>query len=350
VRGAYGAVTGLAAVAGPLLGGVLTTYDAFGLGWRSIFVINLPIGVALFVVGALLIPESRSSQRPRLDLTGVALSSAALFLVVFALIEGRPKGWPWWIWAMLALGAVLGAVFVLAQRRREARDEGPLVPPSLFRDRGYAAGALTSFAFFGSIGSMFFALILYLQLGLGFSPIEAALTTVPFSVGAFLAAGASVPLVTRLGKRLVTTGLLLFAAAIGWLAQSVAHHGDRLEQLDLLGPMVMGGAGLSLAAVPLIDVALAGTDLRLAGAASGVLGTVQQVGAAVLLAVVGVVFFGVAEGPPSPALLREALLDALWVPGTALVVAALASTLLPPVEAVRRHKEAAEAAGVVTAA
>ncbi|GAA4113784.1 MFS transporter [Nocardioides fonticola] len=349
VLGAYGAITGSAAVAGPLLGGILTTYDVLGLEWRSIFVINIPVGVLLMVLGSSAIPESRSDHAARLDLRGVLLSSLALFLVVFALIEGRPQGWPWWIWTMLAASVVLLGVFVLSQRVLERSGGDPLVPLQLFGDRGYSAGALTSFAFFGSIGAMFFGLILYLQIGLGFSPIRAALATLPFSIGAFLASGASVPLVTRLGKGLVFTGLAFFTVAVGWLGQSVAHHGDALQAKELIGPMFLGGVGLAFAAVPLLDVALATVPVRSAGAASGVLGTVQQVGAAVLLAVVGVVFFHTAEGVPSPQVYRDALLNALWVPGIALGMAALTSLLLPGVEAVRRHKDEAEAAELAEA-
>lgn len=343
VLGAYGAVTGSAAVAGPLLGGVLTTYDVLGLEWRSIFVINIPVGLLLLVLGSSAIPESRSARAARLDLRGVVLSSVALFLVVFALIEGRPQGWPWWIWTMIALSIVGLAVFVVSQRSLERSGGDPLVPLTLFRDRGYTAGALTSFAFFGSIGAMFFGLILYLQIGLGFSPIRAALATLPFSIGAFIASGASVPLVTRLGKGLVFLGLVFFSGSIAWLAQTVSHHGNGLEAHHLIGPMFLGGIGLAFAAIPLLDVALATVPVQSAGAASGVLGTVQQVGAALLLAVVGVVYFHTAEAGPSPEVLRSALLNALWVPGIALGVAALVSLALPSVEAVRRHKDEAEA-------
>ena len=342
VLGAFGAVTGTAAVAGPLLGGVLTTYDVLGLEWRSIFVINIPIGIMLLIAGSILIPESHARERVRLDLRGAAFISVALFLAVFALIEGRPEGWPAWIWAMLSVSVVLLVVFVVGQRRLEAAEGEPLVPPTLFRDRGFSAGMVTAFAFFGSIGAFFFVIVIYLQIGLGFTPIGAALTTLPFSIGAFLASGASVPLVAKLGKGLVFVGLVAFATAVAWTGQSVAHHGDALGKADLIGPMLLGGAGLALAAVPLLDVALANIDVRFAGAASGVFGTFQQVGAALLLAVVGVVFFETAGATFSPAGLRDALLASLWVPGASLGVAAIASLLLPSAAAVRRHKELAE--------
>ncbi|MGO4258950.1 MFS transporter [Marmoricola sp. RAF53] len=344
VLGAYGAITGFAAVAGPLLGGILVTNDVADLEWRSIFVINIPIGILLVVGGWFLIPETRSPHRTSLDIPGVVLSSSALFLTSFALIEGRPQGWDWWIWALLGLAAVLAVVFVLYQRRVERGGGLPLVPPSLFRDRGYAAGTFTSLAFFGSIGAYFFVVILYLQIGLHFSPINAALATLPFSLGAFFASVACVPLVDRLGKHLVTIGLVGFTTAVAWTAQTIAHHGDLLTKSDLIGPMALGGAGLAGAAIPLIDVSLANTDVKDAGAASGVLGTFQQVGGALLLALVGVVFFEVIGDAFTPEAWRDGVLRALWVPGLGLAVAALVSLQLPGVAAVRHHKELAEQA------
>ncbi|MFL6158790.1 MAG: MFS transporter [Marmoricola sp.] len=342
--GAFGAITGLAAVAGPLLSGVLVTHDVAGLEWRSIFVINLPIGVLLAIGGWFLIPETRSAHRTGLDIPGVVLSSAALFAVAFALIEGRPKDWAWWIWALMVLSGVLVAVFVVLQRRVEREDGTPLVPPSLFRDRGYTAGSLTSMAFFGSIGAYFFVVTLYLQLGLHFSPINSALATLPFSIGAFLASGACVPLVDKLGKGLVTVGLTMFTVAVIWTAQTISHHGDALAKWDLLGPMFLGGAGLAFSAIPLIDVSLANIDVKHAGAASGVLGTFQQVGGALLLAVVGVVFFETVGPGLSTDAWRSGVLHGLIVPGVGLATGALASLMLPTVEAVRQHKELAERA------
>ncbi len=343
VLGFFGAVNGAAAVAGPLLGGLLITYDLAGLGWRSIFVINLPVGLVLLVLGARCIPESRSPGPIRFDPTGVALISSALFLVVFALIEGRTQNWSWWIWAVLGLGIVLLAAFAVLQRREEKAGRSPLVPPSLLGQRSYAAGVLTVFAFFCAVASFFLVVTIYLQIGLGFSALNAALTILPFSLAAFVGSGASVPLVDRLGKWLVLTGLLGLAGAIAWVGHSVAVHGDQLSISGLIGPMILGGAGLSLAVVPLFDVALAGADVSNAGAASGVLGTFDQIGSALGIAVIGVVFFGAIGSDFSPSSMRGALLLALWVPFISLLIAAGASLLLPSTSAIRAYKIAADA-------
>lgn len=343
VLGVFGAVNGVAAVAGPLFGGLLITYDVGGLEWRSIFIINLPVGLLLLVLGARCIPESRSPQAVRFDPKGVSLISAALLLIVFALIEGRPRDWAWWIWVLLVLGVVLVAVFGALQRSEELAGRAPLVPPSLFRDRGYLAGAVTVFAFFSAIAAFFLIVTIYLQVGLRFSPLHAALALLPFSIAAFVASGASVPLVDKLGKWLVLVGLLAMAGATAWVGQSVDAHGDQLASSGLVGPMILGGAGLALAVVPLFDVALAGADVRAAGAASGVLGTFDQIGSALGIAVVGVVFFGAIAGDFSSVSVREALLLGLRVPVVGLVVAAFASLLLPSTAAIRAHKAAADA-------
>ncbi len=343
VLGVFGAVNGAAAVAGPLLGGLLITYDVAGLDWRSIFIINLPVGVALLFLGARVIPESRSPEPVRFDPVGVVLISSALLLIVYALIEGRPKDWAWWIWTLLVLGIVLLGVFAGLQRREEGAGRAPLVPPSLFAQRSYTAGVLTVFAFFSAVAAFFLVLTIYLQVGLGFSALDAALTVLPFSLGGFVASGASVPLVDRLGKWLVLSGLLGLAAAVVWVGQSVDAHGDQLTVSDLIGPMVLGGAGLSFAVVPLFDVALAGADVSAAGAASGVLGTFDQIGSALGIAVVGVVFFGAIGADFSAGNVRDALLRGLVVPFVSLLVAAGASLLLPSTAVIRAHKAAADA-------
>lgn len=343
VLGVFGAVNGAAAVAGPLFGGLLITYDVGGLEWRSIFIINLPVGLILLLLGLRCIPESRSPDAVRFDLKGVALISGALLLVVFALIEGQPQGWTWWIWVLLVVGVALVVVFGLLQRAEELAGRAPLVPPSLFRHRGYSAGTITVFAFFSAISAFFLILTIYVQVGLHFSALHAALTMLPFSVAAFVASGASVPLVDKLGKWLVLVGLLGMAAATAWVAQSVDAHGDRLVSSGLLGPMILGGAGLALAVVPLFDVALAGADVSAAGAASGVLGTFDQLGSALGIAVVGVVFFGAIGSDFSSASVRDALLRGMLVPFVGLLVAAGASLLLPSTSAIRAHKAAADA-------
>ena len=342
VFGGLGAISGLAAVAGPLLGGILVSGDLYGLGWRAIFLINLPVGIALFIAGAIFIPESRSAARPRLDLLGVVLSSLGLFLAVFALIEGREAGWPAWIWIMLAASPIVLTVFMWSQIRREARIGFSLVPASLFNNRGYSAGVLTQFSFAASIGGFFLILVLYLQIGLRFTAIDAALATLPFSIGALVGSAIAVPLAAKIGKGLIFAGAIAQIGGLLWLARVVIDQGTGLTGFDMILPMALAGLGLTLEVVPLTDVALAQTPVANAGAASGVFGTFQQLGSALGVAVVGVVFFGIVGTSFTQPVLRAAFLGGLWVPITALALSALASLLLPSVAAVRQHKIDAE--------
>lgn len=344
VFGALGAISGLAAVAGPLIGGILVTQNAFDLGWRSVFIINLPVGVLLFIAAAITIPESRAAKRVGLDIPGVILITATMFLLVYGLIEGRALDWPVGIWFMLGMAPVLLAVFIWHQSRRDSKDGSALVPPSLFHSRGYSAGVLTSFSFSASIGGFFLILVLYLQIGLGFSPIGAALATLPFSIGALFGSGVAVPLGPRLGKRLILIGALAQIGGYLWIANIVGAQGNALVGPDLIAPMALAGLGLTLLVVPLTDVSLAQTSIANAGAASGVLGTFQQVGSAIGVAVVGVVFFGIVGVSFTPDVLREAFLGGIWVPITALGLAAIASFLLPSVAQVAAHKADAELA------
>jgi len=344
VFGALGAISGLAAVAGPLIGGFLVTQNAFDLGWRSVFIINVPVGIALFITAALCIPESRAAKRVRLDVLGVVMISATLFLLVYGLIEGRALGWPIGIWIMMGASPVLLAVFIWYQSRRDKKSGSALVPPSLFHSRGYSAGVLTSFSFSASIGGFFLILVLYLQVGLGFSAIDAGLTTLPFSLGALVGSGIAVPLAPRLGKGLILLGALAQIGGYLWITRIVDAQANALVGTDLIAPMALAGLGLTLLVVPLTDVSLAQTSVVNAGAASGVLGTFQQVGSAIGVAVVGVVFFGTVGDAFSPAALRDAFLAGIMVPITALALAALASFLLPSVSQVAAHKAESELA------
>ncbi|MDH6237081.1 DHA2 family efflux MFS transporter permease subunit [Cryobacterium sp. CG_9.6] len=342
--GALGAITGLAAVAGPLVGGILVSQNAFGLGWRSVFIINVPVGIALFITAALCIPESRAAKRVRLDVVGVVLISAALFLLVFGLIEGRALDWPVGIWLMIGASPVLLAVFIWYQNWLDKKTGSALVPPSLFHSRGFSAGVLTSFSFSASIGGFFLILVLYLQIGLGFSAIEAGLTTLPFSLAALVGTGIAVRFGPRLGKGLIFVGAITQIGGYVWVRNTVAAQADSLVGFDLVPMMAVAGLGLTLLVVPLTDVSLAQTSISNAGAASGVLGTFQQVGGAIGIAVVGVVFFGVVGMTFTPAVLRDAFLAGIWVPIVALSLAALASMLLPNVAQVAHHKVEAERA------
>ncbi|MGV9309733.1 MFS transporter [Nonomuraea sp. NPDC003727] len=293
--GAYGAVLGLASVAGPLLGGLLVEADLFGLGWRAIFWVNVPIAIIALIVGARAMPESRSPGRTRLDLTGAVLAATAATLLLLPLIQGREWGWPWWGFAVLALSAPATAVFLLRQRRLVARGAQPILDPALLRVRAFATGLSVSVLFFGALGSFFLLLSLYLQLGAGRTALETGLVILPYAVGSIITSGIGVRFAHRAGRALLVYGALLLAASQVVLLLVVGDGGEP-SSWELAMPLFMGGLGLGLTAPSLINVVLAGVPAQDAGAAGGVLTTITQIGNALGVAVLGVVFFARLDG------------------------------------------------------
>lgn len=333
IYGLIGAVAGLAAVVGPLLGGWLITHDVLGLGWRAIFMINVPVGILLLAGTLAWVPNTRSAAAPGLDIPGAVLATAGVGFVVLGLVEGPGRGWDRWVWSWLIIGPVVLAAWLVLQRHLERAGRDPLVPPHLFRNRGFSAGLAVQGLFQGSLGGLFFALIIYLQAGREFSAWEAGLTLLPFSLAAFVGSGLAVGLTARAGKYLVALGGLMLTGGTLAAGRLVGEARPDMQWHDLMWPMAICGVGLGLLVVPLVDVALATIDVREAGSASGTYGMVQQVGAALGVAIVGVVFFGRA-GRFDLASLTDALTASAVACAIGFAVCALVSGLLPPPSAV----------------
>ncbi|MFG1991961.1 MFS transporter [Actinoplanes sp. NPDC048988] len=293
--GAYGAVQGLAAVAGPLLGGALVDADLWGLGWRTVFWINIPVAVVALVVGIRVLPESTAPERARLDVAGALLSAGAVVLVLLPLVQGRDWGWPWWGWAMLVAGLGLLAGFVAYERRVANRGGQPILDPALLTVRPFTAGLAASVLFFGALASFFLVLSIYLQSETGRSAWQTGLVLLPYAIGSMLTSGAGVALAAKAGRALLVTGSLTLAASQGllWL---LVRDGGTPGYWPLAGALFLGGLGLGLAAPILVNVVLAGVPGRQAGAAGGVLSTVTQIGGAAGVAVLGTVFFSAPDG------------------------------------------------------
>ena len=293
--GLFGGIGGLAAVVGPLLSGLLVDGDLFGLGWRPIFLVNVPVGIAALVAAVVIVPETKSPHPLRLDLRGVALLSTAMFAIVFPLVQGRELGWPAWTFVSMAVCPVLLGVFVWHARRREARDGSPLVPLRLFADRHFAVGLTMGTVFFGAMTAFFLTFTLALQVGIGFTPWHSGLVTLPFSLGCGIAIGVATKLVERFGGRVATVGAVLMAAGV--VGCSYTLHGDfTLGFWQLMPWMLLGGIGMGGIIGPIFALATAGIGDRDAGAASGTMNAVNQLGGAIGVAVLGVLFFGMLPG------------------------------------------------------
>src|SRR5499427_694728 len=221
----FGVTAGLGTVSGPLIGGLLIQHNLLGLDWRPIFLINVPVGILAVAASAVLVRESRAPRPPKLDPVGVGLVSAALLLLLYPLVEGRQLGWPAWTFASMAAAAPVLAAFIGYERLKARRDGSPLVPPRLFGERGFSAGMAIAVTFFMGIASFGLVLTLFLQLGLGFSPLHAGLTFLPFSVGVLISSGAAARLAPRFGRGVTMAGALIMAASMAGVIATTHHYG-----------------------------------------------------------------------------------------------------------------------------
>lgn len=296
----YGLVIGMAGVFGQVIGGALISIDVAGLDWRTIFLINLPVGVVALILTPRLIPESRSEDGGRLDLVGAVLSTATLVAVVYALVQGQEQDWPLWSLLLLAASVPLGAGFIAQQRRRTRQGRSPLIDLELFHGRVFSVGLAGMLSYFLAMGSFFFLLALYLQQGRGLSPAEGGLVFLILGAGYFGSSLASAQLAARLGHRLYSTGPLVLAA--GYIATGLTARwlGTDGSILWIVPSLVVAGLGMGMTTGPLTGAVLAGADPKHAAAASGVTNTVQEGAVAIGVAVVGAVFFpALGGGAPS---------------------------------------------------
>ncbi|MFC8126155.1 MFS transporter [Streptomyces sp. NPDC057302] len=308
--GLYGAVLSLANVLGPVTGGLLTEADLFGLSWRPIFLINVPVGLAVLLLGRRFIPESTSGKADRPDLTGMALSALAIVLIVFPLTEGHLHHWPLWCFALLGAGLLVLGVFLRHQQRKQ--DNAPLVPLSLFRGRRFSGGMAAQLLHGLLCGLFFMTWTLYLQRGLGMSPFHAALAFVLLSLGELAGATIAAKSSGRFARRLPQVGALVTIAAMAaYGLQADADQAD-LTLLGMTAPVILIGFGLGMVGGPLADMSLAGVSNEDAGSASGLFNTAMHLGIALGTALTALVFFATAGGSSDAGLNRDAFITVLW--------------------------------------
>ncbi|GAA2306184.1 MFS transporter [Nonomuraea roseoviolacea subsp. roseoviolacea] len=285
---AYGVAMGFGGVFGQLIGGVLINADIAGLGWRTIFLINVPVGAVALALIPRLVPETRAAGGARLDLAGTVLVSLGLVAIVYPLVQGREQGWPAWTWLCLGAAVVLLAAFALRQRRIAA----PLVNPALFRHRSFGVGMVVSLLHAMTMGSFFLILALYLQNGRGLGALDSGLIFLPLGLGYFVSSARAARVAALLGRQVVAVGALTMALGYAILAGTVTALGDHGPVGWVIPGLVIAGAGMGLVMAPLPALALNGVDGAHAAAASGVLSTAQQAGGAIGVALVGLVFYG----------------------------------------------------------
>jgi EmrB/QacA subfamily drug resistance transporter len=321
VFGAFGPMMGLSVLAAPILAGALVQADLWGIGWRLVFLINVPIGIAAFASAVRVLPRTVAHPGIRLDVGGMVLIGAALTAIIYPLIQGRAAGWPAWTFATLAAGVVLLGAFVLWECRRRG---DPLIEPGLLANRTYTSGILVALAFFGAFGGLVLCVSLFGQLGEGWSPIHAGLTLMAMVVGMIAGMGAGFALVGRLGRHLLHLGVAVIA--VGTVALALTVTGARTASTwDLAPSLFLIGFGAGASFGQLFDFILAGVTMDQVGSASGVLEAIQQLSSALGVAVLGTIFFSAFGGH----LPTHALAITAWACLVALAVTFLLVFKLP---------------------
>ncbi|XUL86499.1 MFS transporter [Streptomyces galilaeus] len=310
--GSIGPVMGLAAVCGPVLGGVLTHADLFGSSWRAAFLVNVPVSLLVLAISPRLM-ENRAPRRPGLDVTGTLLAMAGIGLVVYPLIGADLTALSGWSWAAIAAGLCLMAVFAVHQRQVAAAGRSPLVEPSLFAHHGFPAALVTSMTFFAVTNGLMMVIVLQLQLGLGTDVLKAGLTLAPWSVGLAVASWvAGAHLVRRYGHRMMSLGLVVLLVG-ALVAIAVYHTADAHKYpTPLLLALAVVGLGVGLFSPAFFTIALKPLQPQEIGSAAGLLNAVQQLGATLGVAVLGSVYLGSAGDGGARAALHAVQL-AFWV-------------------------------------
>ncbi|GAA3224492.1 DHA2 family efflux MFS transporter permease subunit [Nonomuraea helvata] len=325
--GMFGPVMTISSVGGPVLAGWLVDADFFGTGWRMIFLINLPIGLAAALAGMRFLPEYRLSNATKLDLVGVALVSVASFLLIYPLIQGRELGWPVWTYISMAASIVLFAVFARYESRRAASGKDPLVTPGLFRKRAFTGGLVAGLAFFSGMMGLGLVFNLYTQLGLGFSPLKAGLTGLPQAIGGVIGFGLAMSgLQEKLGRGLLQIGTVVMAAGAAVLALTIHLAGLDVGSWQLAPGLALVGIGMGLTMAPFFDIVLAGVEPHESGSASGTLTAIQQLGGALGTAVLGTLFFNLLQNRWS---FGSSMQVTVWVEVGLLALTFALSYLLP---------------------
>jgi EmrB/QacA subfamily drug resistance transporter len=290
----YGATSGIAAVVGQLVGGLLVSADIAGTGWRPIFLVNVPIGLVVLVVAARIVPATKSPHPVGVDLPGTVLFAATLVALLVPLTEGHALGWPWWSWALLALAVVLGAVTYLVERRTEQRGEVPLLPPSLLRLPSMSRGLLMVLAFSIGFGAFMFVFALTVQNGLHEDALHGGLAILPMALLFFAGSVLAPRLISRFGRAALAAGAVVQLAGLAWLVAVLVTGWPHVGLWAMAAPLALAGAGQSMLFAGLFRSVLADVPTHLGGIGSGALITLQQSGLALGVATLGTLYISLA--------------------------------------------------------
>lgn len=346
----FGPVLGLGGIIGPVLGGFLIEGDILGLGWRAVFLINLPIGLAALAVAARFVPKKPGDRTVRVDMVGAGLVMASCALLVLPLNQGQEDGWPLWTWMSMTAAVVGFGLFALQQRRTAAAGREPLVTPALLRKPAFTVGLGGIALFFAGLIGTQLVLTLFLQIGQQFSAGDAGLGNLPLAVGTAIGGAISGAfLADKIGRKVLQVGpvIQLAGAVLLWFELDGVSTGS-FSIWDIAPGIAVSGVGAGMVIAALFSFILAAVDDDEIGSASGVLSAVQAIGGSIGVAVFGSVFFAQAKTGDFTAGFHHAL-----VGQACLLVAFLAITFLLPAKGRpedEQHGTVGPAAGVVPAA
>jgi EmrB/QacA subfamily drug resistance transporter len=323
---AYGPAFGLGGILGPVIGGFIIQANIFDLGWRAVFLVNLPIGLISFIIAARFLPETAADKSVKIDILGALLVIIASGMLVYPLIKGQEAGWPLWTYLMLVGSVVVFGLFALNENRTVKRGGTPLIDASIFKKRAYTFGLAGLGLYFAGFTGVYLILSLFLQFGERFTSAQAGLGNIPIALGsaiggtisgAFLADKIGGRYTLQIGAVVQLLGVILMTAAVPSLSNFTIWQ--------MVPALVVSGIGTGLIAAPVFDTILSTVDQSQSGSASGVLSAVQSVSSSVGVAIFGTVFFSYATQGQADAGFRNALTVQLIL----LVLFAAVSFVLP---------------------
>ena len=323
---AYGPAFGLGGILGPVIGGFLIQADLAGLGWRSVFLVNVPIGIAAALLSAKYLPKSEADKSVKIDLLGAILVILASGLLVYPLIKGQEAGWPLWTYLMLIGSVLVFVIFAMMEKATKKRGGSPLIDAAIFKKRAYTFGLSGLALYFAGFTGIYLILTLFLQFGERFTSAEAGLGNIPIALGSAIGGTISGAfLADKIGGRFtLQIGAFVQLVGVGlmWLAVPSL---DNFSIWQMVPALVVSGIGTGLIAAPIFDTILTTVEPNQSGSASGVLSAVQSVSSSVGVAIFGTVFFKFALVGQADAGFRNALIVQLVI----LVLFAAVSTVLP---------------------
>ena len=324
--GIFAAISGIGAITGNIVGGLLIQLNLGGLAWRPIFLVNVPIGIFGVIAGHLVLKPSRAERAPKLDLPGVGLITIFLVSLILPLAEGQQLGWPTSIILLLIASPPLLALFIMYERKRTDARADPLVDTDLFKHRSFAVGMPLVILIYLTTSGFFFTFVLFLQAGLGFSALNSGLSFAAINTGFITASLLGPRLIPRLGNRILSLAYAIQATGLVWTLSTVTTSGTSLTLSELAIPLSVFGLGAGFALSPLLGIILSGVPSEDVGAASGVVSTSMQIGNTVGISLFGLIFYRFLNSQVSSAPLSY--LDAFKMTIPFLIIPSISSFIL----------------------